>query len=140
MVAVDRKFEFEVVSPEKLLLSQPVDMAVIPGTEGDFGVLAGHSLVIATLRPGVIEVWQGETVTERLFVGGGFAEVTDERCTVLADSAIPVGEIDTAAAQADFDRLRDELAATGSDAERDAIGLRFAIAEAKLAATGRTAH
>jgi F-type H+-transporting ATPase subunit epsilon len=115
-------------------------MAVIPGSEGDFGVLAGHSLVIATLRPGVIEVWQGETVTNRLFVGGGFAEVTDERCTVLADSAIPVGEIDAAAAQADFDRLRDELAAAGTDAERDAATLRFAVAEAKLAATGRPAH
>ncbi len=76
MVAVDRKFEFEVVSPERLVLSEPVDMAVIPGSEGDFGVLAGHSLLISTLRPGVIEVWQGETVTERLFVGGGFAEVT----------------------------------------------------------------
>ncbi len=140
MVAVDRKFEFEVVSPEKLLLSLPVDMAVIPGSEGDFGVLAGHSLVIATLRPGVIEVWQGETVTERLFVGGGFAEVTDERCTVLADSAVPVGEIDAAEALADFERLRDELAAAGTDAERDAVTLRFAVAEAKLAATGRTAH
>ena len=140
MVAVDRKFEFEVVSPERLLLSEAVDMAVIPGSEGDFGVLAGHSLVIATLRPGVIEVWQGETVTERLFVGGGFAEVTDERCTVLADSAVPVGEIDAAEAQADFDRLRDELAAAGTDAERDAVTLRFAVAEAKLAATGRSAH
>ena len=67
MVAVDRKFEFELVSPERLVLSEPVDMAVIPGSEGDFGVLAGHSLVISTLRPGVIEVWQGEQVTSRLF-------------------------------------------------------------------------
>ena len=140
MVAVDRKFEFEVVSPEKLLLSEAVDMAVIPGTEGDFGVLAGHSLLISTLRPGVIEVWQGEMVTERLFVGGGFAEVTDTRCTVLADSAVPVGDIDAAAAQADFERLRDELAAAGSDAERDAIGLRFAVAEAKLVAAGKPVH
>ena len=74
MVAVDRKFEFELVSPERLLLSEPVDMAVIPGSEGDFGVLAGHSLLISTLRSGVIEVWQGETVTNRLFVVGGFAK------------------------------------------------------------------
>jgi ATP synthase F1 epsilon subunit len=84
-------------------------MAVIPGSEGDFGVLAGHSLLISTLRPGVIEVWQGETVTERLFVIGGFAEVTETRCTVLADEAIPVAEINAAEAQADYDRLKAEF-------------------------------
>jgi F-type H+-transporting ATPase subunit epsilon len=136
MVAVDRKFEFELVSPERLLLSEPVDMAVIPGSEGDFGVLAGHSLLISTLRPGVIEVWQGETVTNRLFVVGGFAEVTDERCTVLADEAIPVDEINTAAAQAAFEQARDAMAASDTDETRR----RFAIAEARLMATGKTAH
>ena len=109
MVAVDRKFEFELVSPERLVLSEPVDMAVIPGSEGDFGVLAGHSLVISTLRPGVIEVWQGEAVTNRLFVGGGFVEVSDTRCTVLADEAIPVGEINLAAALADYENLKAEF-------------------------------
>jgi len=139
MVAVDRKFELELVSPERLVLSEPVDMAVIPGSEGDFGVLAGHSLLISTLRPGVIEVWQGETVTERLFVGGGFAEVTETRCTVLADEAIPVAEIDAAAAQADYDRLKAEFDAA-DEASKTAAELRLAVAEAKLAATGRTVH
>jgi F-type H+-transporting ATPase subunit epsilon len=136
MVAVDRKFEFELVSPERLLLSEPVDMAVIPGSEGDFGVLAGHSLLISTLRPGVIEVWQGETVTNRLFVVGGFAEVTDERCTVLADEAIPVDEIDAAQAQAAFEQARDAMAASDTDETRRL----FAIAVARLMATGKTAH
>ena len=136
MVAVDRKFEFELVSPERLLLSEPVDMAVIPGSEGDFGVLAGHSLLISTLRPGVIEVWQGETVTNRLFVVGGFAEVTDTRCTVLADEAVPVDEINAAAAQAAFEQARDALAASDTDETRRL----FAIAEARLIATGKTVH
>ena len=136
MVAVDRKFEFELVSPERLLLSEPVDMAVIPGSEGDFGVLAGHSLLISTLRPGVIEVWQGETVTNRLFVVGGFAEVTDTRCTVLADEAVPVDEINAADAQAAFEAARDALAAGETDATRRA----FDIAEARLMATGKTHH
>jgi F-type H+-transporting ATPase subunit epsilon len=139
MVAVDRKFEFELVSPERLVLSEPVDMAVIPGSEGDFGVLAGHSLVISTLRPGVIEVWQGEQVTSRLFVAGGFAEVTDTRCTVLADEAIPVGEINAATAQSEFDRLRAEFDAAGSDEAKLAIEPQLAVAEAKVAATGKTA-
>jgi len=136
MVAVDRKFEFELVSPERLLLSEPVDMAVIPGSEGDFGVLAGHSLLISTLRPGVIEVWQGETVVNRLFVAGGFAEVTDTRCTVLADEAVPVDEINAAEAQAAFEQARDALAAGETDAAKRA----YDIAEARLMATGRTHH
>jgi len=136
MVAVDRKFELELVSPERLLLSEPVDMAVIPGSEGDFGVLAGHSLLISTLRPGVIEVWQGETVVNRLFVVGGFAEVTDTRCTVLADEAVPVDEINAAEAQAAFEQARDALAAGETDATKRA----YDIAEARLMATGKTHH
>ena len=136
MVAVDRKFEFELVSPERLLMSEPVDMAVIPGSEGDFGVLAGHSLLISTLRPGVIEVWQGETVVNRLFVAGGFAEVTDARCTVLADEAVPVDEINAAEAQVAFEQARDALAAGETDESRRA----YAIAEARLMATGKTHH
>jgi len=136
MVAVDRKFEFELVSPERLLLSEPVDMAVIPGSEGDFGVLAGHSLQISTLRPGVIEVWQGETVVNRLFVIGGFAEVTDTRCTVLAHEAVPVDEINAAEAQAAFEQARDALAAGETDATKRA----YDIAEARLMATGKTHH
>jgi len=136
MVAVDRKFELELVSPERLLLSEPVDMAVIPGSEGDFGVLAGHSLLISTLRPGVIEVWQGETVVSRLFVAGGFAEVTETRCTVLADEAVPVDEINAAEAQAAFEAARDALAA----GETDATTRAYAIAEARLMATGKTHH
>jgi len=136
MVAVDRKFELELVSPERLLLSEPVDMAVIPGSEGDFGVLAGHSLLISTLRPGVIEVWQGETVVSRLFVAGGFAEVTEARCTVLADEAVPVDEINAAEAQVAFEQARDALAAGETDATKRA----YDIAEARLMATGRTHH
>jgi F-type H+-transporting ATPase subunit epsilon len=137
MVAVDRKFEFELVSPERLLLSEPVDMAVIPGSEGDFGVLAGHSLLISTLRPGVIEVWQGETVVNRLFVAGGFAEVTDTRCTVLADEAVPVDEINATEAQAAFEAARDALTAAG---ETDEARRAYDIAEARLMATGKTHH
>jgi F-type H+-transporting ATPase subunit epsilon len=118
MVAVDRKFEFELVSPERLVLSEPVDMAVIPGSEGDFGVLAGHSLLITTLRPGVIEVWQGETVTERLFVVGGFAEVTESRCTVLADEAIPFTELDLAVLDQRIEDAQSDEIAAKTDAER----------------------
>lgn len=139
MVAVDRKFELELVSPERLVLSEPVDMAVIPGSEGDFGVLAGHSLLISTLRPGVIEVWQGETVTERLFVGGGFAEVTETRCTVLADDATPVAEINAAEAQAEYERLKAEFDAA-DEVSKTTAESRLEVATARLAAIGKTTH
>lgn len=91
--------EFELVSPEKLLKSGPVEMVVVPGAEGDLGVLPGHSLLIATVRPGVIDIHEGGSVKERIFVGGGFCEISPERCTVLAEEAIPVGDIDKAAAE-----------------------------------------
>ena len=84
--------QFELVAPERLLLSEPVDMVVVPGSEGDFGVLAGHAPLISTVRPGVIETYSGKTVKDRIFVAGGFAEVTRERCTVLAEEAVPVAE------------------------------------------------
>src|SRR5437868_7237734 len=94
------KVQFELVSPEKLLLSEAVDMVVVPGIEGNFGVLAGHSLLISTVRPGVIDVYEGNEISERIFVSGGFAEVTAERCTVLADEAVPLSSLDAAAIEA----------------------------------------
>jgi F-type H+-transporting ATPase subunit epsilon len=83
----------EIVSPEKLLLSRPVDMVVIPGSEGDIGVLEGHSPLIVTLRGGTIDLYEGDKIVDQLFVHGGFAEVTPERCTVLANKAVPLNEV-----------------------------------------------
>lgn len=84
----------EIVSPEKLLLSKPVDMVVIPASEGDMGVLEGHTPMIVMLRGGTIALYDGDTVTDQLFVAGGFAEVTPARCTVLANEVVPVAELD----------------------------------------------
>jgi len=83
----------EIVSPEKLLLSKPVDMVVIPAAEGDLGVLPEHAPMIVMLRGGTIAIHQGGQVTDRLYVAGGFAEITPERCTVLANEAIPVADV-----------------------------------------------
>ena len=83
----------EIVSPERLLLSRPVDMVVIPASEGDMGVLEGHQPMIVMLRGGVIALYEGDRVTDTMFVAGGFAEVTPERCTVLATEVTPVTEL-----------------------------------------------
>jgi F-type H+-transporting ATPase subunit epsilon len=92
-MAEGEKLDFELVSPEKLLVSEEADMVVVPGEEGDFGVLKGHMPMISTLRHGVIEVYQGQNVDQRIFVAGGFAEVTNARCTVLAEEAIHFSEL-----------------------------------------------
>ncbi|HKV15632.1 MAG TPA: ATP synthase F1 subunit epsilon, partial [Reyranella sp.] len=87
------KISFRLVMPERELLDTEADMVVVPGSEGDFGVLHGHAPLISTVRPGVLEVLQGNKVEQRFIVVGGFAEVTPERCTVLADEAIPFAEV-----------------------------------------------
>ena len=92
--------EFELVSPQKLVLSEAVEMVVIPCVEGDVGVLPGHSPLIATVRPGFIDVHENNKVRERIFVGGGFVEVSPERCTVLAEEALPTSEINRPDAEA----------------------------------------
>jgi F-type H+-transporting ATPase subunit epsilon len=82
--------DLEIVSPEKLLMSRPVDMVVIPAAEGEMGVLPLHAPMIVLLQEGTIRLYEGGRVTESLQVSGGFAEVTPTRVTVLADTATPV--------------------------------------------------
>ena len=85
--------EFELVIPENLVFSSNVELVVVPGAEGDFGVLPGHAPFISSLRTGVISIYENDSVNERIFVTGGFAEVTSERCTVLADEAIELSKV-----------------------------------------------
>lgn len=80
------KFIVELVTPEKLFYSGKADMVVIPGSEGDFGVLPGHSPLISLVRDGVVSISNGEK-HKQVSVSGGFAEVTGERCTIIAEVA-----------------------------------------------------
>jgi F-type H+-transporting ATPase subunit epsilon len=109
-------------------------MVVVPGSEGDFGVLIGHAPLISTLRDGVIEVHDEGRVSDRIFVAGGFAEVTGERCTVRAEEAVPVGELDRGAIEDELKSLREDLAAATEDPRRIAFARRIEVAEAKIAA------
>lgn len=121
---------FELVSPERLLVSAPVEMVVVPGAEGDFGVLPGHAPMISALRTGVISIWNGGAVERRIFVAGGFAEVEPERCTVLAEDAVA---LEDAVPQDAEDRLREArraLEEAADEAARAAAEKRVRIAEA----------
>jgi F-type H+-transporting ATPase subunit epsilon len=131
--------DLEIVSPEKLLLSRPVDMVVIPAAEGEMGVMAQHSPMILLLRGGTIRLYEGTTVTEQFYVAGGFAEITPERCTVLANEAIPVAEVSRAegeklaAAEAEY-AAADKMDVPALDAAMDRMQSARAMIEAAQAA------
>jgi F-type H+-transporting ATPase subunit epsilon len=141
---------FELVTPERLVLSTEVEMVVVPGGEGNFGVLPGHAPFISTIRPGTVDIYDAaRTVIRRIFVVGGIAEVTPERCTVLADEAMAPEALDRGALDAELTEiegnlpsLREQIAhAQGTERERllaELRGLerRQAVARAKLQALG----
>jgi F-type H+-transporting ATPase subunit epsilon len=112
------KLHFDLVSPERLLLSESVDMVTVPGKEGDFGVLAGHAPVMAVLRPGVINVDDAGKAQQRIFVRGGFAEVTPAGLTILAENAIPLAELDGAALDAEIANAQEDVADAKVDETR----------------------
>lgn len=112
------KLHFDLVSPERLLLSENVDMVTVPGKEGDFSVLAGHAPAMATLRPGVINVDEAGQPQRRIFVRGGFAEVTPAGLTVLAEHTIPLEELDVAKLDAEIGYAEEDAADARSDEAR----------------------
>lgn len=110
--------QFELVSPEKLLMSDGVDQVVVPGSEGYFTVLKGHAPTMSTMRPGVLEVSQGNA-TVRIFVRGGFADVTPTGLTVLAEQAVPVDDIDDQMLAREVKNAEEDVA-DATDPERKA--------------------
>lgn len=118
---------FELVSPERLLRSGDVHMVVVPGTEGDFGVLAGHAPFMSTIRPGAIEVYESaSSPATRIFIDGGFAEVNDSGLTILAENAVPVAEIKADEVSKKLADAREDVRLAKTDAER-------AVAEKQVA-------
>ena len=112
---------FELVSPERLVLSEDVAEVDIPGVEGDMGILPGHAPVLSTLRPGVVTVTHENGQKDRLFVRGGFAEVNPQGLILLAESAIPMAELDAAALAKHIQDFEEDLAdATTDEARRRA--------------------
>jgi F-type H+-transporting ATPase subunit epsilon len=109
------KLAFDLVTPEKLLLSVETDMVVVPGREGDFGVLAGHAPVISSLRPGALGIYEGDAEKERYFIAGGLAEVAGDRLTVLAEEAIPVAELDRAQLERHIAEADEDVADAADD-------------------------
>ena len=133
---MSEQFKFELVSPEKLITSKPVVMVAVPGGEGDYAVLAGHAPLITTVRAGVIEVFTDNdtTCSDRIFVAGGFAEVTNERCTVLAEEAISVASLDRAKLEEESRDLLEDMGLAKTDHARLQIEQKLVVVRAKIQA------
>lgn len=120
------KLQFDLVTPERLFMSDQVDMVTVPGAEGDFGVLKDHAPFMSAIRRGVIDVTRDGVISDRIFVQGGFAEVTPAGLTVLAEQALPLDEVEPTALDQDIRNLEEDLAAASSEEERARIAEELA--------------
>jgi F-type H+-transporting ATPase subunit epsilon len=118
--------QFELVSPERLLVSAAVESVVVPGGEGYFTVYARHAPLVSTLKPGQIEVRGLSGEVDKFYVRGGFADVTPSGLTILAEQAIPLAELDAETLAQEIRNAEEDLADAGED------HLKRRSAEAKL--------
>jgi F-type H+-transporting ATPase subunit epsilon len=132
----DGKVHFELVAPERVLARDDVDMVVVPGAEGDFGVLPDHAPLLSLIRPGVIAIYEGDKITRRIFVAGGFAEVNPTGCIVLAEQAEPVEEIASDRARQILKDAQEDLTdvTNPSEHDRERLERAVAVAEARVQA------
>ncbi|MEZ5919645.1 MAG: ATP synthase F1 subunit epsilon [Alphaproteobacteria bacterium] len=131
-----QKIQFELVSPEEKLVSEPVSMAVVPGVEGEMGVMAGHSSFVVALKPGVVQLYveEGKQPGRKIFIAGGFADITAENCTVLAESAVNVKDLDRATIEQDLTNLSEDLGLAAEEADKARIQGKIDLAQARLEA------
>ncbi|MCR6644768.1 MAG: F0F1 ATP synthase subunit epsilon [Terricaulis sp.] len=127
------KLHFALVSPEREVFQGEVDHVVVPGAEGEFGVLAGHAPLMSTIKPGALKIINDGAVT-RIFVNGGFADVTPEGLTVLAEDAVDLGTVDAAQIETDLKNAQDDARDASSEAKREAAAARVARLESLKAA------
>lgn len=114
-------FKFELVSPERLLLSEEVRQVDVPGSTGRFGVMAGHAPYMTTINPGVVEITRASGEVTKYFVRGGFADVGAGGLTILAERALPVAELNAAVIADEIKKAEDEIAlAISEDAKAEA--------------------
>ncbi len=119
------KISFDLVSPENLIFNDEVGMIIVPGKDGDFGVLPGHSKVMSSLRPGRVMVYgEDKNLLKSFFVSGGFTEVNPEKCIVLAESVDEINTLEKSSIEKQIQKLESQ----DSESNRD----QLVIAKAKL--------
>lgn len=128
-------FNFELVSPEEKLLSAPANMVIVPGEEGDFGVMPQHSALVSSIRPGVLEVHSNDNdEPRRIFVAGGFADVTPDSLTVLAEEAVLVQDLDKDDLEQAIRNLEEDLTMVEGEADKERVAQKLFVTKAKLQA------
>jgi F-type H+-transporting ATPase subunit epsilon len=135
-------FRFELVSPSRLVHSGEVDEVIVPGDDGEFGVLADHAPFVSTLKPGILTVRSGNE-QKRLYVRDGFAEVNPKGLTVLAEVAVPVEEVSASDMASEIEEAERALAEAKEGSERDQAARRVEQMKgvaAQLGAAGSTKH
>ncbi|MGB4056893.1 MAG: ATP synthase F1 subunit epsilon [Alphaproteobacteria bacterium] len=134
----DPVIQFELVSPEEKLVSEPVYHAVLPGEEGEFGIGADHTSLVVSLQPGVVKLYrQKGAEPQKIFIAGGFADVTGVNCTILAEDAVDVANLNQADLEQDIKNLTEDLTAA-EGIEKSRVQRRLSMTKAKLqAVTGK---
>lgn len=126
-------FNFELVSPDKKLISEAAWQVTLPGQEGDVGVRAGHMALVVAMRPGVVEVTREENgAAEKLFVAGGFADIAQHHCTILAENAIPVANLNAEKLEQELRNLEDDMKLADSDLKKSRIQGRQVIVQSMI--------
>lgn len=128
------QLNLEIVSPEKLVTAKSVDMIVISGTEGDFGVLPGHAPVVSSIRPGLLEIHENNNV-EKFFVTGGFVEVLENKVSILANEISKIDEIDIVVVENEIKDLKEKLSQTEEEIAKSLIELEIYKLESKIEST-----
>lgn len=136
----DKTFQFELVSPEQVLASEQVYMVEIPGEAGNFGVLADHAPLLAAVRPGIVTITAPDMSQRHLFVAGGFADVNNNVCSLLAEEAVQLLDIDVALLDKEMADLKDDIVFAKDDQQKVLrIQRRIDVVEAKLYAVRQAA-
>lgn len=130
---MSEKLAFALVSPERELFQGEVDQVVVPGADGEFGVLPKHAPLMSTIRPGALRILS-DGVETRIFVNGGFADVTPDGLTVLAEDAVDLAEVDSAQLEQDLKDAREDADAAKDDVKRGVAQAKVARLEALRAA------
>ena len=125
------KISFDLVSPENLIFNDEVGMIIVPGKDGDFGVLPGHSKVMSSLRPGRVMVYgEDKNLLKAFFVSGGFAEVNPEKCIVLAESVEEINSLEKSSIEKEIQNLENQDTGTAKE--------QLTISKAKLESLSST--
>jgi F-type H+-transporting ATPase subunit epsilon len=130
------QFAFDLVSPERKLVSDHVWQVVVPGSMGDLGVRAGHMSLVVSLRPGIVEITRHNASTdiEKFFVAGGFADINAQQCTILAEEAVPVQNLKIDVLESQLQKLQEQLAISDQDSEKTRLRERIEIVQTMISA------